>query len=908
MTHRTGHTSAAVWIFIVTVLSATVIVTVLLLRLVPAALVPTTAAPREAITVAVPGVVATITAADVRIQRRLPALSLSLGPRQVLDPRLPEGRFEADFVVSFDPGAVRRAQIGAEVLGGSLTIERRGKPIVEFAAHDQSQTAMSEMVFLPGREVSFTYRFTRSGDGPVRLRALWRPQGATSDLPLPSDGGGLFSGPRDIGYALVRQLNCVACHHSEVAGRQEHFAVSPAPVLGQVGARVRPAWLRRWLADPQTVKNPVSMPALFHGVDNAEGQIEDLTHFLVSMGGPIEMPRQQPERALSDTGRIVYHRVGCVACHGPLDGSQRAQATAAAGEPVTDPTPLGPLAAKTTIAELAAFLEDPVHLRPSGRMPSLRLTSTEAGAIAAFLIEHDRASSGSVEPVSFTIDAVRVQRGRDAFALRGCANCHDLGPDRQPIPTAVQAPSLERLAVVPAGEPLRGCLAVETAPGIPDFHLDSGERRAITAFLQDLGSWRSDDVPLRTLTADLHRLNCVACHEFHGVGGPATGIDRYFTTLADLDVGDEGRFPPALTGVGSRLRPQWLNAVLQDGGVVRPYMATRMPQYGEANVGHLAALFAAAAGESTVTSPQDDGPVVELADAQVGRLLVGDSGFNCIQCHSIAGRAATSVPGPDLITMPQRLRYGYFSQWLLDPKQLRPGTRMPSFFYAGKSGLSQFGGDARRQIAAMWGYLSQGEFLALPDGLANPGDYQIEVDDEPVVLRTFMTRSGDRAIACGFPQRIHYTFDAARCRLSEVWVGRFLNVAGAWAARGGSTTDPEQETVWTVGESPVVVFPGPPATPRFRGYELDGERRPIFRYDLAAGDDVVHVREQPVPLWTDGRPSLQRRFELTGPPGRPFVVLAAGHRFVESGESADAGVHRSLDEHGTARFTLELSW
>ena len=109
-----------------------------------------------------------------------------------------------------------------------------------------------------------------------------------------------------------------------------------------------------------------------------------------------------------------------------------------------------------TVDALAAFLEDPVHLRPSGRMPSSRLTATEAGAIAAFLIQHDRAASGSVEPVAFSLDAARVRRGRAAFAARGCANCHDLGPDRQPIATTLRAPSLERLATVPPGDPLRG--------------------------------------------------------------------------------------------------------------------------------------------------------------------------------------------------------------------------------------------------------------------------------------------------------------------------------------------------------------------------------------------------------------------------------------------------------------------
>ena len=41
---------------------------------------------------------------------------------------------------------------------------------------------------------------------------------------------------------------------------------------------------------------------------------------------------------------------------------------------------------KTTVDKLAAFLRDPLHVRPSGRMPSLNLNAGEANMIAAYLL------------------------------------------------------------------------------------------------------------------------------------------------------------------------------------------------------------------------------------------------------------------------------------------------------------------------------------------------------------------------------------------------------------------------------------------------------------------------------------------------------------------------------------------
>jgi hypothetical protein len=317
-------------------------------------------------------------------------------------------------------------------------------------------------------------------------------------------------------------------------------------------------------------------------------------------------------------------------------------------------------------------------------------------------------------------------------------------------------------------------------------------------------------------------------------------------------------------------------------------MATRMPQFGAA-AGALPPLLAGAAGASPDPARERGAPAAR--DTEAGRALVGAGGFNCIQCHSIAGRPATSNPGPDLIAMPSRLRYAHFERWLLHPMLLRPGTRMPTFFSAGRSGLPELGGDGPAQVAAIWSYLAQGEFLPLPDGLTDPGDFEIDPGAAPVVLRTFMEGIGPRAIACGFPEHVHFAFDAETCALRMVWVGRFLNASGAWGARGGSDTDPDQPPVWT-GTRRALDLAAGPARARFRGYRLDAERRPVFLYDLEHGPTGVRVAEQ-------ARPSgggLLRRFEIEGPPGTVLSVLAA------------PGGTLTLDAAGAAVFETELTW
>ena len=55
------------------------------------------------------------------------------------------------------------------------------------------------------------------------------------------------------------------------------------------------------------------------------------------------------------------------------------------------------------------------------------------------------------------------------------------------------------------------------------------------------------------------------------------------------EMGDEGRLPPALTGAGGKLRPEWLKQVVDRGSKERPYMLTRMPRFGANNLAMAAA-------------------------------------------------------------------------------------------------------------------------------------------------------------------------------------------------------------------------------------------------------------------------------------------------------------------------------
>ena len=128
-----------------------------------------------------------------------------------------------------------------------------------------------------------------------------------------------------------------------------------------------------------------------------------------------------------------------------------------------------------------------------------------------------------------------------------------------------------------------------------------------------------------------------------------------------------------------------------------------------------------AALEGTLPDEEVHKTPLTATKIEAGRTLIGKSAFGCISCHDLAGIPNTGTRGPDLAGMNQRVRYEWYLRWLEQPQRMQPGTRMPQVFTDGKSLLATvLNGDATAQADAMWGYLSLGPGLPLPEGMGAP--------------------------------------------------------------------------------------------------------------------------------------------------------------------------------------------
>ncbi len=706
----------------------------------------------------------------------------------------------------------------------------------------------------------------------------------------------------DPGERLIAELNCIACHAAPQA-IAERLDSRKAPLLGQVGQRFSPDYLRAWLADPHKVKPGATMPNLMTGIEpGVLGQMaEPLVHFLVSLGGiarPVETPFNETD---VNRGRVLYHQVGCVACHAPREapavlnptlkpagedpyGAEQGLPTEIPDGAMEKAAPLGSFA-QTNIESLTDLLLDPAKIRPSGRMPAMNLTKDEARAIATYLIATDvEKNPQAAVQAPFTLNPAKVASGQRMFAQLGCAHCHEMGPNRTEVKPQRPMPFTSFLELKHLD---KGCLAAEPEAMVANYNLTAEQRQLIR---ETLGRARTLSQPLseaQTIDRTLATMNCYACHARDGQGGPVEARRPYFMTMGEAELGDEGRFPPPLTGVGGKLRTAWMTEVISSGAKVRPYMATRMPVFQTVNAEVLAAKFE----KVDAPCPAEDLPPMAFSSqlAADGRRLAGtERGMSCINCHSIKGSEPIGEPAMDLVSTHERLRSDWFHTYMLDPAKLRPGTRMPNHWPPDQANPfpDVQDGDPDRQIDAIWAYLSQGEFLALPEGVPEEGGYDILVRDEPVVFRTFIKGAGARAIGIGFKEQVHLAFDSEKCRVTEIWRGPFLNASGAWAGRGGNATDPGgADVVKPADEFPFKTLQGngdmtmTQPTPEFRGYRFDQYRQPILQYSF----DDWSIEEQPLPIVRPAAPGLRRIFDVklapgrAGSPGLAFEVAIGEH-------------------------------
>jgi cytochrome c2 len=589
------------------------------------------------------------------------------------------------------------------------------------------------------------------------------------------------------GRLLYNELGCVNCHGGETG-----LPALRGPALATVTQRVRSEWLRRFVADPASVHPGTAMPQVLAKADDKT--LVAIEHYLASLKpktaskGPAKILHVNGAR-----GGELFNTLGCVACHAPGKDFAPPEGAPKASEFTHRSVGFGDLKAKYSLDSLGAFILDPLKVCAGGRMPKIVMERQDSIDIAGYLLEFQGSDGRLDNPVvSIAADKALAIAGRKAVVAAQCAACHDLPKDAAAAPVALKKTE-------------GGCLDADHAKG-PRYALSDAQRASLKLFLA-----KKDEAAAPKLAADLtlQALNCVACHERDGKGGPDVARKPYFQ--GDHNLGDTGRYPPPLTGVGGKLRPEWLAKVLAGENRVRPYLKTKMPQYGAATA-ELGKLLGVADARVALK--------FEGGDDTAGRKLMGtQGGAGCITCHSWGDRPSLGIHGPDLSNVAARLQEGWLREYLINPAAYRPGTLMPSFWPAGQSfNPSILGGDTDKQIASIFKFIesANGEPEGFPQN--RNGEFEIVPKDRPVVQRAFTDGVGVRAILVGFPTGVHLAYDGDKGGPGLAWKGRFFDAYLTWYSRFPTFEKP-------IGTQ-VVAWPKP--TGRFLGYRLDAKGNPTF--------------------------------------------------------------------------------
>jgi mono/diheme cytochrome c family protein len=609
------------------------------------------------------------------------------------------------------------------------------------------------------------------------------------------------------GFLLLAELNCTACHAAPEAW-QERLKAKPGPNLGGVGSRLDADTLWLMIRSPQHRKKGTQMPGLFAGEEGDEEKVEALVEYLsANKWDAPQMPRGDVER-----GKELYHKVGCVACHEPaLDvRPPKVPADAEVEKPGNGSVPIA-LADAYDVSALAFFLHDPLSMRPAGRMPDMRLSKQEAADIAAYL-HVGRVAEKATARAALKIPKQGVEKGRVVFEKMNCVACHTSGS----AAAAVRKPAAKPLSELNAQA---GCLANKQASGTPRFDLNDLQKRALKLALAVIQNEAAPKLTAQEkIDWQMSRLNCYACHDRDSKGGPEDPRAQFFGVNDPTaeSLGQLAHLPPTLDKVGRKLTRGWFEKILwgKDGSV-RPYMDTRMPNFGREQTEMLISAFNQA--------DQLDKPVeIDVSGlgkhhrAELGRQLLGAKGLACVACHGLKDRKSLGPPVIRLTHTVERLQPEYFKELLLNPQVTQPGTVMPPMFVGRKK--------ADQEIESLWTYLREVEGQPLPEGLMSAEDFELKPDLEKrvIVFRSFIEGVSTHAIGVGFPGGLNAAFDAKTSRWALIWKGRFLDAMSNWQERAMTPIKP-------LGTD-VKELPAATGERLFGGYQLGKDGVPTFLY------------------------------------------------------------------------------
>lgn len=281
----------------------------------------------------------------------------------------------------------------------------------------------------------------------------------------------------------------------------------------------------------------------------------------------------------------------------------------------------------------------------------------------------------------------QLNYGRQLLAREGCVRCHTV---RQPDGTLMQGaddpPSLQHIMQKTTREWIYAWIknpqAYSSTATMPNFNLSDDDARDVSAFLESQSTPIALPAGEKTVTqktvdptvgASLYGESfCASCHAVQNAAGRMVG-------------GDVG---PELTNVGTKVKPEWLEAWLRNPGVYDP--DTKMPHYRftEQQIQTLAGFLEAKTNPDLLANVHL--PAASREQIARGQKLVNE--YGCASCHEINGVKKPDSFAPDLSHVGSRslaqLVFAegvhhtvpdYIAAKIRDPRAFGPSLKMPQF-------------------------------------------------------------------------------------------------------------------------------------------------------------------------------------------------------------------------------------
>lgn len=159
------------------------------------------------------------------------------------------------------------------------------------------------------------------------------------------------------------------------------------------------------------------------------------------------------------------------------------------------------------------------------------------------------------------------------------------------------------------------------------------------------------------------------------------------------------------------------------------------------------------------------------------------------------------------------------------------------------------------------------------------------------------------AISVGSPENLHYTYDLKSGTVVQAWRGKFLDATPMWDNRGNGTAIPMGSVLQLSKPEPTLTSSTAEAAFTPKGYLMDTEDRPTFRYlmDGVMVNDAIRVEE--------GGKGLRREISLEQPSDKLMVRLAEGKeiRQLENGQYAVDGqrYYLQLENPGDLQVSMQ---